>query len=170
MRLKAIRRVLQRHRLMRVRIIVSADWGTGLPEVIIPNLEGALGKRYRVNVTEMSYSQQVLDAAKRETIDLFLPVLNNMRMNDTLPYEANSRAEAALHVAAYLHKTYRIPFIALAGFWPEEWDVAQKTKEAGGSAFFVVPVSGEQLIEAVEDCLETKASLRTNYRELQNVG
>ena len=172
---KAIRRFLQRHRLREVRIVTSAQKGTGLPEVLMQILEGKLAGLYRLAITELSYSQQVLETARRETIDVFIPVLNNMRITDSPPYQADPEAasrcdpEAALLVAWHLRQTYGIPFIAMAGWWPDNWDVTQKTREAGANAFFYVPAESQQLTDAVLDCLDGKATWRTNLPKVHKV-
>jgi len=89
-----------------------------------------------------------------------------MRITDSPPYYVNP--ETALLVAWHLRQTYGIPFIAMAGWWPDNWDVTQKAREAGANAFFYVPAESQQLTDAVLDCLDGKATWHTNLVEKAN--
>jgi CheY-like chemotaxis protein len=115
-------------------------------------LEIEFANKYDLSIAETPYVSKLLAQAQREAVDLFILLLNNMRLSD-LPFPDNKKrwGEAMLEVLAHLRQTYHKPVIAMTGLpmWKEE-----EIKRAGAGFLFLLPFEREPLVNALKQCFE----------------
>ena len=126
-------------------------------KLVTRKLEKEFCQKYDLSISETPYIDKLLTLAATEPFDLFILILNNMRYSDTQFCEEKgvNVVDARLELITYLHRTYHKPVIAMTGWTPTEdsW-TEENTKQAGASFFFLIPVEGRPLMNAVKQCLE----------------
>ena len=123
---------------------------------MLTDIEKELTNKFDLSVTEHMTVGQLLSHAENSPIDLFILVLNNLRFTEAPLFVSPSRWWP-LEVVSFLKNAYGKPVIALAGAWPKGVkNIEEESKQAGASAFFLVPVDTHPFIEAVENCLKQR--------------
>src|SRR5574341_626152 len=137
----------------RVRMCINEP---DITKVMTRCLQSEFANKYDLSITETPYVGKLLAQAQSEGVDLFILLLNNMRLSD-VPFSYfgdKNWVESVLAVITQLRQAYQKPVIAMTGYpgWTED-----KTKEAGASFLFLLPVERAPLIYAVNQCLEEGA-------------
>ena len=96
-------------------------------------------------------------------MDVFIIIVNNiipdawelfptnLEARNTLPA---IRVDQALQILSFLKQKYHKPVLALAAWWPENWDVSSKVKHHDLDYFSFLPTDGQSLVKALAKCLE----------------
>ena len=129
-----------------------------ITKVVTRCLEIEFANKYDLSIIETPYVEELLAQAQGQGVDLFILLLNNMRLSD-LPFLDDKRrwGEAMLEVVTHLRQTYHKPVIALTGllWWTEE-----EMKEAGASCLILLPVERAPLMKTVKQCFEETERIR----------
>ncbi len=159
MTLTPVRRFLQRHKVLKVRTVVSAPYGDGaqVTDLFLHYLGKHLGDRVTFDITETSSAQAILAAARGETIDLAILALTPPPTQWACWGRRPGTTSRPCSGVFYLKQLYGIPVIAIAIEPPSGPELAQQAWAAGADYFFYPPVSSRDLAEAVQECLERDA-------------
>ena len=118
---------------------------------------------------EVPSASQFLEHAAREHFDAFIILLNNIipdtgelfpcNLEDDATFPA-VKVDQALQFLSFLKQKYHKPVLALAAWWPKNWDVAAEVKKHALDYFSFLPTEGKSLTIALERCLEDLESVK----------
>jgi CheY-like chemotaxis protein len=139
------------------RVLISIN-EPNITKVITLTLEKEFSNTYDLCISETPYVAKLLAQAQHEAVDLFILLLNNMRLSDVpFLHEKKPWGEAMWEVVRHLRQTYHKPVIAMTGLPPIDTWEEEIMKQSGLSFFFLLPVEGAALTNAVHQCLEEGA-------------
>ena len=123
-----------------------------MTKLLTEELREGIGKKYRLQITEIPEVDKLLDHAKRRQVDIFVLFLNNMLFSKDIPFSPVRRMEKALDVVSFLKATYGKPVIAMSA-WRDDPAMGEKAKRAGSTYYFQLPLDIGPFIQAVENSI-----------------
>jgi hypothetical protein len=125
-----------------------------LTQVITLMLEKEFANTYDLHITETPYVVKLIVQAQKEAADLFVLLLNNMRLSG-VPFidDKTTWGEAMWEVVKHLKQTYHKPVIAMTGLPPIDTGEDEIMKQSGVDFLFHMPVEQVPFVEAVQHCL-----------------
>ena len=105
--------------------------------------------KYDLKLRVAFYGEDIVKLANKESIDIFILVLNNIAFLPVHPVQ--KRLEISLQFITHIKMTYGRPVIALSG-WLEDSSLVARTKLVV-DFFFPLPFKVDAFKEAIEKCL-----------------
>ena len=106
--------------------------------------------KYDLKIRSSFWNEEILELAENNTIDIFILILNNIRV-----FRSNYSKDFlddSLELIAKIKTTYGSPVIALYG-WPDDPLYLEKVKQVGANFCFKIPCKMVDFEKAVRMCL-----------------
>jgi hypothetical protein len=129
-------------------LVIIGCCDDGIGEYLSDLVKEACKNKYDLKVSISYYSEEILEIADKEAIDIFILILNNLNCSN-FPYE--ERIEKNLQLITQIKGKYNRPVIALFGYCNLS-DVIRAMNTA--DLVFILPIVQEAFREAVEKYLE----------------
>jgi hypothetical protein len=132
-----------------IKILYSGDKNLG--EAIIHHLKNEFKKNFSINHIIITYASELLQAARKRDIDLYIILINNL----ILPLgnqPAEHRIRKVLKLLAHVRRTFRKPIIGLYGY-PDDPDFPQRARDAGVDFVIRIPCEAEPIFDAFRSCM-----------------
>jgi DNA-binding NarL/FixJ family response regulator len=142
----------------QVRVIIGCCDDDGISEYLSDLVKEASKNKYDLKVFISFYSEEILELADREAIDIFILILNNI---DCFDYPIRERMENSLELITQIKSTYERPVIALSG-WTEDFTQIERV-ELIADFFFPLPFEPSDIMEAVEESFDMLYVSREAY-------
>jgi len=113
-----------------------------------------VNNEYELMIHSTYLSNEILQQARNNNIDLFCMTLNNIIYTDcdSLP---DDRTENTLKFVSNIKNEFQKPIIAMAG-WPNDPEYAKRVISAGADCFFKIPVKISDYQDAVRTVLANR--------------
>lgn len=132
-----------------VRVLIGDSSYDNFAHIISDYIQKEFSNNYVFKFEFLLRSEEILEHAKKESIDIFILILNNI-----YPSSASSnlpdRLDAGLKLSSQIKKQYGKPVIALSG-WIEGTNVGRA--KSVSDFFFPLPCKLVELKEAFIKCL-----------------
>jgi hypothetical protein len=130
-------------------IAVGGENGYLVENFLVTLSQKAIGEQYSLKLVEYRYADQLLEAARRQTFDLFIvflnPTLTYSVTRDTV--EPVSDFEILRHLKLIYQKPLFVMHNGFAGY------SADAIKQAGADAVFGMPFDYKEFAEILRSCL-----------------
>ncbi len=133
----------------QVKVIIGCSDEDGISEYLSDLANEASDNKYDLRFFISYYSDEILELADREAIDIFILILNNI---DCFDYSIRERMENSLELITQIKSTYERPVIALSG-WTEDFSQIERV-EMIADFFFPLPFEPQDFVEALEESFE----------------
>ena len=143
----------------QVRVIIGCG-DDGISEYLTDLVKEASKNKYDLKVFISFYSEEILELADSEAIDIFILIMNNI---DCFDYPIRERMENSLELITQIKSTYERPVIALSG-WTEDFSQIERV-ELIADFFFPLPFEPSDIVEAVEESFDMLYVSKGAYRK-----
>ena len=150
-------KIIHGSKKQQVRVIIGCG-DDGISEYLADLVKEASNNKYDLKFFTSFYSEEILELADREAIDIFILVMNNI---DCYDYPIRERMENSLELIAQIKSTFEKPVIALSA-WTEDFSQIERV-ELIADFFFPLPFEPSDIMEAVEESFDMLYVSREAY-------
>jgi hypothetical protein len=135
----------------QVQVLVG-NFNDPLNDLLTEIIKEVIKDKYDLKLRVAFYGEDIVKLANRESIDIFILILNNIRFRPVYPVQ--ERLETSSQLITQIKMTHGRPVIVLSGRLEDSWLVA-RTKRAV-DFFFLLPFEANAFKEAIEKCLNMR--------------
>jgi hypothetical protein len=119
-------------------------------DLISEIIKEVIDNKYDLIIHSSFHSEEILEIAEQDSIDIFIIILNNIKYTSDSPYQG--WVENAIGLITQIKTIYVKPVIVFSGI-SDNPSLIDKAKQVS-DFFFLLPFEPESFIKAIEKCFE----------------
>jgi len=131
--------------------VLIGNHDVGITDIISQSIKSLVKDKYDLKVRSSWRIEEILELAENNTIDIFLLVLNNIRVFYSNP--AEGRFDDSLELIVKIKTTWGSPVITFSGSRLDDHSFVERVKQTA-DFFFPLPFKLDVFEEAFNKCLD----------------
>lgn len=140
----------------QVRVLIG-NFDDAINDLFSELIKEVIKNKYDLKVVLSFYGEEILELADKESVDIFILIISNIRFRPFYPPQ--ERMEKSLQLINQIKRTYGRPVIVLSGLGENYSSLIARAKIAA-DFFFPLPCAPVAFMEAIEKCLPEMADFR----------